>query len=415
MPLSLRFILLLLVGLAAPVHALPVADWRGEMALEVDIRDLDRRLFRVAQTIPVTPGPFKLWYPQWLPGNHAPRGPIEAIGGLVITANGQRIEWTRDPLDVYAFHLTVPEGASQLELRFDYATPFVREQGRIVATPNIAGVQWNAVLLYPAVASMAQVRVQANLKLPSGWQAASALQVNGSAGETLRYAPVPLETLIDSPVFAGQHLRRVPLGSTGTAPVHLNIFGDHPAALAATPEQLAPHARLLREAEALFGARHFDRYEFLFALSEFFSGIGLEHHRSSENAVSAEYFTEWDKKQIERGLLPHEYAHSWVGKFRRPAGQMAAHYNTPLDNELLWVYGGRINTGARYSPRAAGCGARRSRASPSPGSPRCSTPIAPAARRATCKTRSISPSSRRAGRSPGPAGNVARTTTMRAC
>ena len=324
-----------------PAPAAAPANYQGRLTLTVDISDLDRRLFRVRETIPVVPGAMKLWYPEWLPGNHAPRGPIEAIGGLLIKGNGQRIEWTRDPVDVYAFHLTVPEGVSQLDIAFDYATPFVREQGRIVSTPEIAGLQWNAVLLYPATPSMAGISVQANLKLPPDWDSASALEELTRTGDLVSYQPVALETLVDSPVFAGRNLRRVPLASTGGAKVALNIVGDTPNALDATTAQLGLHAKLVREAEVLFGARHFDRYDFLLAVSEFFSGIGLEHHRSSENAVSAEYFTEWDKKQIERGLLPHEYAHSWVGKFRRPAGQMVGNFNTPLKNELLWVYEGQ--------------------------------------------------------------------------
>ncbi len=321
--------------------AAAATTYRGTLVLDVDVSDLDHRVFKVRETIPVAPGPLKLWYPQWLPGNHAPRGPIDALAGLFITGNGQRIEWQRDPLDIYAFKLTVPEGVGSLDVRFEYATPVVKDQGRIVATPEIVGLQWNAVVLYPASASMADTQVQASLTLPPDWDAASALAEQARSGDRISYEPVPLETLVDSPVFAGKHFRKVALGEMGSAKVRLNIVGDSDAALLATTPQLTLHAKLIAEAQALFGARHFDRYDFLLSLSDQFGGIGLEHHRSSENGVSAEYFTEWDKKQVERSLLPHEFVHSWCGKFRRPAGQLVGNFNTPLQNELLWVYEGQ--------------------------------------------------------------------------
>lgn len=330
------------VAAAAPAVA---SDYQGTMSLSVDVTDLDRRIFNVRQTIPVAPGPLKLWYPQWLPGNHAPRGPIDTLAGLLISAdvNGrlERLEWQRDPLDVYGFNVVVPAGATQLDVRFQVLTPATRDQGRVVVTPEIVGLQWNTVVLYPASRSMANTRVQASLTLPPDWDAASALGELTRSGDVISYETVPLETLVDSPVFAGKHFRKVTLGDFTGAKVRLNVVADTAAGLLATTAQLTAHAKLVAEAQALFGARHFDRYEFLLAASEHFSGIGLEHHRSSENGVSAEYFSEWDKKQVERSLLPHELVHSWVGKFRRPAGQIVGNFNTPLQNELLWVYEGQ--------------------------------------------------------------------------
>ncbi|MES2683639.1 MAG: hypothetical protein V4650_09000 [Pseudomonadota bacterium] len=326
-----------------PLAAAPAApaNYQGTITLNVDLTDLDHRVFKVRESLPVTPGPMKLWYPEWLPGNHAPRGPIEALAGLIITGNGQRIEWTRDPLDVYAFNLVVPQGVSNLDIAFQYLTPAVKDQGRIVATPEIVGLQWNAVVLYPAARSMAGTTVQASITLPTDWDAASALSELTRSGDLVSYEPVPLEVLVDSPVFASSNLRKVALGEINGAKVQLHIVADNAAALLASTPQLTLHAKLVSEAQVLFGARHFDRYDFLLSLSEQFSGIGLEHHRSSENGVSLEYFTEWDKKQIERSLLPHEFTHSWVGKFRRPAGQMVGNFNTPLQNELLYVYEGQ--------------------------------------------------------------------------
>lgn len=325
---------LLLVAFAAPLHAAPIP-----IRLQVDVSDTQRRLFRVEETIPVQAGPLSLLYPEWLPGNHAPRGPIEALAGLRIEGGGQAIPWTRDPLDMYRFRLQVPEGVVELKVRFDYATPMVREQGRIVATPEMIGLQWNAVLLYPEGAARA-LPVEPSVRLPAGWQQASALQALDREGDLVRFAGVDLETLIDSPLFAGRYFRQFTL-DTGARPVRLNVLADAAYQLDAKPEQLAAHARLVREADALFRSRHFERYDFLFALSDAFSGIGLEHHRSSENALAPNYFSDWDKAAAGRSLLPHEYVHSWNGKFRRPADQAVANHNTPLRNSLLWVYEGQ--------------------------------------------------------------------------
>ncbi|TAJ52226.1 MAG: M61 family peptidase [Nevskiaceae bacterium] len=325
---------LLLVAFAAPLHAAPTP-----IRLQVDVSDTQRRLFRVEETIPVQAGPLSLLYPEWLPGNHAPRGPIEALAGLRIEADGQALPWTRDPLDMYRFRLQVPEGVVELKVRFDYATPMLREQGRIVATPEMIGLQWNAVLLYPEGAARA-LPVEPSVRLPTGWQQASALQALDREGDLVRFAGVDLETLIDSPLFAGRHFRQFTLDA-GAQPVRLNVLADAPYQLDAKPEQLAAHARLVREADALFRSRHFERYDFLFALSDAFSGIGLEHHRSSENALAPNYFSDWDKAAAGRSLLPHEYVHSWNGKFRRPADQAVVNHNTPLQNSLLWVYEGQ--------------------------------------------------------------------------
>src|SRR5688572_26691783 len=68
----------------------------GTIVLAVDVTDLDHRVFSVTERIPVHPGSLTLLYPQWAPGTHSAYGTIAAIGGLVITARGRRLEWTRD-------------------------------------------------------------------------------------------------------------------------------------------------------------------------------------------------------------------------------------------------------------------------------------------------------------------------------
>lgn len=324
----------LLLSLSAPLQAAA-----APIQLHVDVSDTAHRLFRVQQVVPVQPGPLSLLYPEWLPGNHAPRGPIEALAGLQIEAGGKPLAWSRDPLDMYRFRLQVPEGVSELKLRFDYATPMLREQGRIVSTPEMVNLQWNAVLLYPEADSTA-VQVQPSITLPEDWQQASALRPAGQDGRTVRFETVDLDTLIDSPLFAGRHFRQFVLEHS-RRPVVLNVVADSASQLEAKPEQIAAHVRLVAEADRLFRSRHFERYDFLLALSDALTGIGLEHHRSSENAVAPNYFTEWDKAVAVRSLLPHEYVHSWNGKFRRPIDQTVANHNTPLRNSLLWVYEGQ--------------------------------------------------------------------------
>lgn len=330
----------------APIRtAIPAPQdvpYPGVMQLRVDATDLAHRVFRVRQSVPVVaPGPMTLLYPQWLPGNHAPTGPIDKLAGLVIrTQGGDRLEWRRDPVDLYAFHVDVPAGVSSLELQFEYVTPTDTSQWRVVMTPDLLGLQWEKALLYPAGYYVRQIPVDASIQLPPGWQFATALRGAQRDGDTVRFARTPLETLVDSPLFAGAHYRRVELDPDPQSPVRLNIFADSATELAATDEQLEFHRRVVREATALYGSRHFRQYDFLLAISDHFSGIGLEHHESSENGVGLGYFTDWEGTSNGRDLLPHEMTHSWNGKFRRPADLWTPTYNVPMQSSLLWVYEG---------------------------------------------------------------------------
>jgi predicted metalloprotease with PDZ domain len=335
----------------------------GTISLKVDVTDLERHIFNVHEVIPAAPGPLTLLYPEWLPGNHAPRGPIDGIGGLVINANGKRVEWARDPVNIYAFQVQVPAGANRLEVEFQYAAPLTAAEGRVNVTPEIVGLQWNAVVLYPAGYFATRIVVAPELELPQGWEFGSALDVEGRRGSTVAFKHVSLEMLVDSPVFAGRYFRSIvldpiPAGtagaavhtapkngisigpSTGEAVVRLDIVADTPASFEIKPEQIAAHRKLVQETYALFGARHFDHYDLLLALSDHFGDIGLEHHRSSENRRLPGYFVDWDKEGPGRSILPHEFTHSWNGKFRRPAGLTTPNFNTPMQNQLLWVYEG---------------------------------------------------------------------------
>lgn len=335
-------------ALAQSPNVPPPADvaYPGTIRLQVDATDIQRRIFRVHEEIPVAPGRLTLLYPAWLPGNHAPRGPIDKLAGLVTRADGKTLQWQRDPLDVYAFHVEVPAGVTTLSVDFQYLSPQEPAQGRVVMTPDMLNLQWNAVALYPAGHAARQITVEPSVKLPPGWQYAGALDLPAGAAPNqpgsdgvVRFNPVDFATLVDSPLFAGRHFKRFQLGDDPT--VHLNVVADAARFLVAKPEQIQLHANLVAQARKLFGSRHYDHYDFLLALTKQLGGIGLEHHRSSENSGEPGYFTEWDKHAPGRGLLPHELTHSWNGKFRRPLGLATANFNVPMQDGLLWVYEGQ--------------------------------------------------------------------------
>jgi predicted metalloprotease with PDZ domain len=326
---------------AQPAIATPEdRSFPGTIRLEVDTTDVTRHIFQVTETIPVRSGPLTLLYPKWLPGSHSPAGSAAALAGLRIKADGRTVEWLRDPVDVHAFHLDVPEGAIQLDLTFQFLSAGDGGEGRIVTSPEMLNLQWNSVVLYPAGYFAGRIVVDPSVLLPPDWQFATALDVASQTASAVAFKPVSLETLVDSPVLAGRYVRRVEL-DTGAAPARLNIFADRPELLEAKAEQLDAHRALVTQAYRLFNSRHYDHYDFLLALSDRIGGIGLEHHRSSENGTVPTYFTEWDKNADVRDLLPHEYTHSWNGKFRRPADLWTPTFNEPMRDSLLWVYEGQ--------------------------------------------------------------------------
>ncbi len=316
------------------------ADYPGTISLQVDASDIDRRIQRVRERIPVRPGALTLWYPKWIPGNHSPTGPINQLAGLVVRGNGARIAWRRDDADMYAFHLDVPPGVAAIDAEFQYLSPTAKDQGRVAMTPDMLDLQWHRVLLYPAGFDTSRIRIEPALTVPGGWQAASALDVAAREGDTLRYAPVSVTTLVDSPVYAGRNYRRIALDADAKRPVFLDAFADDPQQLAITPAMLDAHRALVRQADRVFGPRPFAHYDFLLALSDTFSSIGLEHRQSSENGTPPGYLL-GEAPFANNTLLSHEYAHAWNGKSRRPAMLWTPHYNTPMRNELLWLYEGQ--------------------------------------------------------------------------
>ena len=317
----------------------------GKIALTVDATDLARHIFTVQETIPVAKsGDMVLLYPKWLPGEHGPANPLVELASLVITAGGQRVEWTRDVVDDFAFRIKVPEGASALEVHFQFLSPPDEKEGRVVMTPDLIDLQWNTVALYPAGYFSRDITVSPTVKIPAGFHFASALEAaspDSGAGGTITFHDTSFNTLVDSPLYAGHYYTRVDLDPDGKVPVHLNVFADRPEDLVMSPDMIAKHRALVQQAYKTYGSHHYDHYDFLFELSDQLSGIGLEHHRSSEDGVGRPYFTDWDKMVSERDLLPHEFTHSWNGKFRRPADLWAPNFNVPERDSLLWVYEGQ--------------------------------------------------------------------------
>jgi predicted metalloprotease with PDZ domain len=320
--------------IAAPVDT----PYSGTLSLNVDLTNINDRILNVHETIPVKGRQVTLLYPEWLPGTHSPSNPIGEMAGLVVTAGGNRVPWVRDRVNMYAFHVDVPAGATALDVNFQFLAPIDPKRGRISA--KFADVTWNSVLLYPAGYFSRDIKFATTLRMPDGWKFACALDVKSQDGSVVQFKDTTLNTLIDSPLYAGVNFKRVDLSSAPDNLVYLDIFADKPADLEITPEELQYHKNLVVEAQKLFNSHHYDHYDFLFSVSDVVSGKGLEHHQSSEDGARANYFTDWAAGIPGRALLPHEYTHSWNGKFRRPADLWTPNFNVPMRNDLLWVYEG---------------------------------------------------------------------------
>ena len=328
--------------LPPPIPSPRDVPYPGVIALAVDATDLTHHIFTVHETVPVAgAGRFTLLYPQWIPGHHSPNGPLDKMAGLVVHANGQRVEWQRDPVQVFAFHIDVPQGAASLDIDFQFASPVTGNEGRVVMTPDMLNLQWNTVALYPAGFYSRQIEFAPSVTLPPGWQFGTALTTASTSGDTTRFEQVPFNTLVDSPLLAGRYFKHEDLDPGAATPVRLDIVADRPDLLTITPAQLAAHRALVQQAYKLFGSHHYDHYDFLLALSDKLGGTGLEHHRSSEDATVAKYFVDWDGTADGRDLLAHEYTHSWNGKFRRPADLWTPSFGVPMRDSLLWVYEGQ--------------------------------------------------------------------------
>jgi predicted metalloprotease with PDZ domain len=327
---------------APPIPTSRDVPYPGVIHLSVDATDLDRAIFAVHEIMPVAAaGPMILLYPKWLPGDHAPRLFTERLAGLTISAGSQKVAWRRDPVDMSAFHIVVPAGATALDISFQYLSPLsVRAWPRLMS-PNLLDIWWPTVTLYPAGFFSRQITVEASVKLPEGFKPASALEIASSNGQVTTFKPTTLETLVDSSVVAGLYLKQFDLDPGAAAKVRLNLFTDRPEDLAVKPELIANYRAMVQQAHKLFASIHYDHYDFLLWLSDALPPIGLEHLQSSEDGASPSYFQDWDDSPAMHHLLSHEFTHSWNGLFRIPAEMWTPNFNVPMRDSLLWVYEGQ--------------------------------------------------------------------------
>lgn len=348
----------LLAGLAALSLAAGAAAQTAatSITLSLDASQVGERILHVRSEIPVSPGPLTLLYPKWIPGEHGPTGPLANFVDLHLSAGGKEIAWERDPVEMYALHVTIPPGVTRLSTQADFLYP--AESGNFTSGPGatdfLAVLSWNSVALYPQGPAAEAIRVTPSLRLPAGWSFATALVKQGEEGGAVQFAPVSLTTLIDSPVITGTNLVDLDLGEHAGARHHLVITADRAADLTNARDLTAPMTRLVDEALALFGARHYNSYHWLLTLSDHVEHFGLEHHESSDDRTDEETLVKDSMKRSVPGLLAHEFVHSWNGKHRRPAGLLSPDYMRPMQGALLWVYEGLTEHLGYVLPARAG-------------------------------------------------------------
>jgi predicted metalloprotease with PDZ domain len=321
---------------------------QGAMTLTVDATDAARNIVHSKLAIPVRPGSLTLFYPKWIPGEHSPTGPINDLIGLKLSGGGKAIPWRRDDVEMFAFHCDIPAGVNVLDVAFDDAS-----QPESTASAKLARIKWNRLLVYIQGMNSDAISVKASLKLPRGWKFASALPVVSERGDEVQFKDVTLEQLVDSPAIIGANFRKYPLSSEGV--VHeMDVMADTAAALEMKPETMAGLRKIVQEAYALFGARHYRSYKFLVTLSDHGGSEGLEHHESSEDGAGEAAFSEELELLDFDELIGHEYTHSWNGKYRRPAGLATPDFEQPMKGELLWVYEGLTQYLGRVLPARSG-------------------------------------------------------------
>ncbi|MEW9572491.1 M61 family metallopeptidase [Rhodanobacter sp. Si-c] len=314
--------------------------------MQVDMTQAARKIYMVHETIPVRPGPLTLYYPKWLPGYHAPSGPITEVAGLRFSASGQQLAWRRDLVDPFAIHLVVPKDVDRLDVDYDVLAA-VRDlglgDGDKALSPAIADLEWNQVVFYPAGYASKAITFQPSVVLPDDWHYATALvpHVGTGGNRPIRFAAVTLNQLVDSPVVSGRYFRQVDLAPGARVPVELDMVADAPADLAITPKQVDGFRQLVVQENRMFGTRHYAGYHMLVTLSDHISELGLEHHQSFDIRASADDLVDADAFLAGASEFAHEYTHSWNGKFRRPDDLWTPDFNSvPMKGDLLWVYEG---------------------------------------------------------------------------
>jgi predicted metalloprotease with PDZ domain len=310
----------------------------GIERLNVDATDVPRNILHSTLTIPVVPGAVTIVYPKWIPGNHRPTGPIQNFTGLHFRAGGKELEWQRDLEDMWAFHLQIPSGVTELQATYDTLTYNGKSS---LASSKVLDLLWNQVVLYPKDAATDAVQVAASVRLPDGWKFGTALTPKQQSGSSIEFQTVSLTRLVDSPLIAGAFFRQVEINPAGESITHVvAMAGESEEAIQITDKDIASLKQLVAETGKLFGTRHYTKYTFLLTLGDQTAHHGLEHHESSDNGAAEDMFSNPSAHDMEADLLPHEFFHSWNGKYRRPAGLATPNYQQPMHGDLLWVYEG---------------------------------------------------------------------------
>lgn len=334
-------IALVIIGLTLTATLARAAD----LVVRLDAHDVARKRVHTDITLAVKPGPLTLVFAKWLPGEHGPTGPIESMIGLDIKANGARLAWTRDTVEMYSLNVTVPRGASHLEIAIE--SGLATEGSGFTAAPtsseNIAILPWNEFLLYPKGSDGEKYTTQASVIAPAGWSVTTSLATTPKGKDTYEFESVSLARLIDAPVQMGRYARRVALEGSEPRPDikhEISIVADSAAALDTPPDFAAGYSKLVAEFGALFGSRMYRHYTWLLSLSDHVAHFGLEHHESSDDRRELNALSEPMLRKGLAALLAHEYTHSWNAKYRRPQGLLSPDFEKPMDGSLLWVYEG---------------------------------------------------------------------------
>ena len=320
-----------------------IAAAEPALTLEVDARDVTQGIQHAHLAIPVHAGSVSLAYPKWIPGEHAPTGPLTQLVALQITGGGRVLPWRRDSIDAFEFHVAVPAGVSVLDVRFDYLSPpksFGGGYGETPnATPHLLILPFNHFILYPSDADAETLQIKAQVLIPSGWKFDGALRPESVENGRISLPQTSLEMLIDSPLLAGEFFKTIPL-TDGVGSTRMSVAADAPGDLAVNEETIAGLRRVVAEATGLLGPGHYRQYVWLVSLGNTLDvQDGLEHHESTDIRDSESLFTDAERL-IEARTLPHEYVHSWNGKYRRPKGLVTRNYQQPMVSDLLWVYEG---------------------------------------------------------------------------
>ena len=338
---------------------LAAAATGADLLIRLDAREVTRKRVHTTITLAAKPGPLALVFPKWIPGEHGPTGPLASMIGLEIRANGERLAWTRDPLDLYALHVTVPPATARLEISLEsgLAAGDEGDNAARTSTGALAVIPWNEFLLIPKGVDADTLIAVATLIPPSGWTVASALDSRPAAGGALEFESASVARLIDSPALLGLHAKQIELAGAeprGELRHRMAIVADSAAALVVPDDFGAGYGRLVAEAGQLFGARLYRHYTWLLSLSDHVAHFGLEHHESSDNRDGEEALGEAERRMDVAALLGHEYVHSWNGKYRRPQGLLSPDYQKPMDGSLLWVYEGLTQYWGYVLPTRAG-------------------------------------------------------------